>query len=264
MDSSTSLVLSGGAALGFSHVGVLKMLKDKNIHLGEIIGTSMGAIVASLYSMKFSESKNDKYIKKISDIFNWVNYSYWSVSIIDTKKIIKLLDEVFGNTLISETKIPLKIIATDFTSGKARCFNKDDSITIKEAVLASMAIPGVFPFQTINGVQYVDGYLSANLPVQFVDNDMKNIIASNVVNLKSAPCINDKSFSLFPKTSFLLNSQERSFRILISNQTDEYIKRIKNKNLILIEPLLKDYKTFHFGKVEDLISIGYKEAVKYF
>ena len=145
-----TLVLSGGGALGIAHLNVLRQLNDNNLQPKEIIGTSMGAILGSCYALNYSDKEIYQFIESFSSIFKWGKISFSHGSLLSTDKIAELFEVLFGNKKISDTPIDLKIVATDFNTGKAKVFDKKTNISIKDAVLASMAIPGIFPPVKIN------------------------------------------------------------------------------------------------------------------
>ncbi len=151
---------------------------------------------------------------------------------------------------MKDTKIPLKIIATNIVDGTIKVFSSSDDIKIKDAVLASMAIPGIFEEKEINEVIYNDGFLCENLGINQAIHE--NILAVDVLGknsfLKQMP-------GNFFKTSNVLEMFEKSMRILIYNQTKNILKYSK-KNIYLIEPDTKRHKTFHFHKYKELRELG--------
>jgi NTE family protein len=254
-----SIVLSGGGALGLAHIGVMDILKKREeIEIKEIIGTSMGAIIAAIYAAKKENKKEE--IKSISEVLKWIKYDYTTRHLIKTDKIELILKKVFQEMKINETEIDLKIVATNFEEGTSYCFDKNTNITIVDAILTSMAIPGIFPEKEINGIKYVDGYLTSNLPVKYAKE--KNIITSNVIHIKNIKEIKEKVF--FKKTNNLLKTQEKAFKILILNQEKEEIRESLKKGHIIkeLEPDINEYKTFQFNKMDELIIKGAEEALK--
>jgi NTE family protein len=133
-------------------------------------------------------------------------------------------------------------------------FNKKNDVKVVDAVLASMAVPAVFPPREIDGKLYVDGYLSSNLPLTSVNNDFLNII----VNVTGKNSFKKYSVEKLKELSIFSNL-ERSIRILIYNQTKKFLDEF-DKEFILIEPDVSEYKTSHFHKFKEIKEIGYKTA----
>ena len=245
-----SLVLSGGGALGIAHLGVLSELEKHELLPSEIVGTSIGAIIGACIAVGMKEKEIYSLIVAFSNIFNWVKFSFGGNALIKTHKIDTILKSIFKEKKIKDAIIPLKIIATNILNGDMKVFTSSDDIMIKDAVLASMAIPGVFEEQDINGIIYSDGFLCENLGInQAIYHD---VIAIDVLGSNSfATQMPDNFF----KANNILDMFEKSMRILIYNQTKQSLKNT-TKNILLIEPNTKAFKTFHFHKHKELRELG--------
>lgn len=245
-----SLVLSGGGALGIAHLGVIEDLEKNNIFPSEIIGTSMGGIIGACVAIGLKEKDIFKLFEEFSNLINWVKFSFRGNSLIKSDKLDIIFSDIFGNLRMKDTKIPLKLIATDLLSGEAKIFSKKDNILIKDALLATMAIPGIFEEQTINGKIYVDGFLCENLGVTQAKS--KNILAIDVLGINS---FEHELPNNFIKTKNIMDMFEKSLRLLMYNQTKSHLKNSK-KQIYLIEPNTKEFKTFHFHKYKKIKKLG--------
>jgi len=248
-----SLVLSGGSALGLAHLGVVKYIQFNNIFIDEVIGTSMGAIVSALYA---TNSLNETIENDVSSLSKWLSYNFLSKNFIETNRIEKLLVNALGEKTFNDTDIDLKIIATSVETGESICFSKDNNCLIKDAVLASMAIPGVFPVKNIDNKGYIDGFVSENLPVSYAEG--KVIFAVDVISENSLDEIKTNTI-FFRKTRLALAVYERAIKLLILNQTKHNIekKRKTGVSLYHLKPNLKGYKNFDFSKKKEIEKIGY-------
>lgn len=249
-NNNFSLVLSGGGALGIAHLGIVHDLEKKDLQPIEIIGTSMGAVIGSCVAIGMKEKEIFSLFMKFSNILNIIKLSFSGNSIIKSQKIETILDDVFNNMKMQDTKIPLKIISTNLLNGQRKVFSSSDDIKIKTAILASIAIPGIFEEQNIENNTYADGFLCENLGMSQVT--CKDVIAVDVLGKNS---FENSLPSNFLKTNNVLEMFEKSMRILIYNQTKSLLKD-SNKNIYLIEPLTKDYKTYHFSKYEEIRKLG--------
>jgi NTE family protein len=245
-----SLVLSGGGALGIAELGVISDLEKEKIIPSEVIGTSMGSIIGACVAIDMREKDIYSLFIEFSNIFNWVKFSFFGNSIIQSEKIEKILNNIFHDMKMSETKIPLKIIATSILDGEIKVFSAEDDVKIKDAILASMAIPGIFEEKEIGGVIYSDGFLCQNLGIEQVEHN--TVLAIDVVGKNSFETQMPNNFF---KTSNVLEMFEKSIRIIIYNQTKTILSNSK-KNIYLIEPDTKEYKTFHFHKYKELRELG--------
>jgi len=256
INNKFNLVLSGGGALGYAHVGVIERLYQHSLTPLEVVGTSMGAIVAGVYSLGFSQDKFITLFDEFSNIFKWLRVSFSNSSIIDSRKIYKILTEVFEDRVMKDTIIPLKIIASNFDTGEIKVFDKNDDIFIRDAILASMSIPAVFRQVEIDNEFYADGYISANLPINYVLNQDIETLAVDVMSSNSIDKFVKDDYRFFGHTKSIINTLERTVRLMTINQTKDAIKIYRGK-LILIEPKLSNYKTASFHKYKEIKDIGY-------
>ncbi len=255
-----SLVLSGGSALGLAHIGTIRFLEENNLQPSEIIGTSIGSVIGALYAIGDTSHTIKEKLEglKVSDLFE-VKYFQGRI---EYKKVKILLKKTFQNKKMSDTRIPLKIITTNIKNGKKRIFTEKDNIKIYDAILASIAIPGVLTAKRIRRDFFIDGCVSSNLPIEVAN--PKNIkLAVDVINKKT------KNYHYHnPKKGFL-NNLITKFTVLknvsryyIKNQTETKIPTISK--LILIEPNLKRFNSYRLTNYKKIAKTGYVETKKYF
>jgi NTE family protein len=245
-----SLVLSGGGALGIAHLGVLHDLEQQHVVPGEIVGTSMGGIIGACMAIGMKEKEIHAYISRFAGFFNWIQFSFSGNAVVENDKIAKIFDTIFEERKMRDTKIPLKLIATNLHSGDKKVFTASDDVYIKDAVLATMAIPGIFEEHRIGGTVYVDGFLCENLGINEAAFD--HVLAVDVLG-KNA--FDGDMPDNFLKTMNVLEMFEKSIRLLIYNQSRSHIRH-STRNITLIEPETKAYKTFYFHKTEQIRALG--------
>jgi len=245
-----SLVLSGGGALGIAHLGVLHDLEQKALVPAELVGTSMGGIIAACMSIGMSEAEIYKEIKAFASVTKWIKFSFSGNAIVDNAKIEAIFSRLFGEKKMADTQIPLKLIATNLLNGHKRVFTAQDDVYIKDAILATMAIPGVFDEHLIEGEVYGDGFLCENLGVN--ETTHTNVLAVDVLGENAfEKALPDNFF----KTANVLEMFEKSMRLLIYNQSQTHIRN-SNKHIYLIEPVTREYTTFSFHKHEEIRTLG--------
>lgn len=242
-----ALVLSGGASLGFAHVGVIKLLEENGIKPDIITGTSAGALIGGAYAMgmpidEMEEKILDFHRNKIMDL-KFVPFLGDSVLI--SKKIDKYLVSVFRNFKIEDSKIKFVATAVDMEKGKIKYFKRG---LMWHAIRASISVPGVFNPFTIGNSKYIDGGVMDNLPTTIAkDLGADIIIAVNVIDYENA--------LLEPRT--LIHSL---FNAITLSQKE--IVRIKTKADLILNIKLKDVGMFAFKKEESIKSIqeGYLQS----
>jgi len=245
-----TLVLSGGGALGIAHLGVLHDLEKEQLVPREIVGTSMGGIIGACLSVGLKEEEIYEHIKSFAGILNWIKFSFSGNAVVDNEKVAKIFDGIFQDKKMKDTTIPLKLIATNLLNGDKKVFDASDDVYIKDAVLCTMAIPGVFEEHVIEGETYGDGFLCENLGIG--EASLNTLLAVDVLG-KNA--FEETMPDNFFKTANVLEMFERSIRLLIYNQSKTHIVN-SGKDVYLIEPETKGYKTFQFHKYEEIRDLG--------
>ncbi len=175
------LVLGAGAARGFAHIGVLKVLDEEKIPIDFIAGTSIGALIGAIYASGISAKEMEEIVlnldrRKTTSFFTpTIPYS----GLVEGKRITEFMKSIIGNPNIEDLKIPFATIATDVMSGREVIMTKGSTV---EAVRASISIPGIFTPFKVNGDFLIDGGLVNPLPVNRVhDMGADFIIAVNVL-----------------------------------------------------------------------------------
>jgi len=170
-----SLVLSGGGARGYTHIGVIEELKKEGFEITSIAGTSMGAVIGGAEACgKLDEYKDWVTSLDFLDIFKFLKSPFK----LDGDKIFGKIKELAGDYNIEELPVKFTSVATDLTKKKEIWFQNGDLWT---AVKASSAIPGVFDPVIINGRTLVDGGVLNLMPIAPVMSDMSDLIIA--VNL---------------------------------------------------------------------------------
>ena len=158
-----ALALGGGAALGWSHIGVLQVLEEEGIAVGAIAGTSIGALAALSYA-----SGRLKALEEVAMAFTRRNFlSYFDIrpsagALIGGARIEALLREHFGDLRLEDLPLPTALVASDLASvGEVR-LRQGQAVP---AVRASMALPGIFRPVEVEGRWMVDGGCFAVVPL---------------------------------------------------------------------------------------------------
>jgi NTE family protein len=253
-----SLCLGWWAARWLAHIWVLKYLEENNIECDEISWTSMWAIIWACYAiwMNFDEitifAKNINILKMID-----LNFKKW---ILNWNKVYKVLYEKFWDKKIEDCNKKLYIIATNINTWEKTIFNK---WKIVDVLRASFSLPSVFTPYQIWEEEYVDWWITCNLPIEVLK--WKNIIAvSALKNINWKLKMTNKFFWFnLPKTFFEITYQILHKTVLIMMAQNENLSiNTKWKKIILIKPDFWDLDYYSFNKVEEMIDVWYKEAKK--
>jgi NTE family protein len=156
------LALGGGAARGFAHIGVIKVLEAQGIVPDVVVGTSAGAVVGALYASGNSGFE----IQKLAHRLDESKISDWSMpdrGVLKGEALQKFVNDAVAQRPLEKMKTPFAVVATDLNSGERILFRTGNT---GMAVRASATVPGIFRPVLINGHEYVDGGLSSLVPVR--------------------------------------------------------------------------------------------------
>jgi NTE family protein len=234
------LVLSGGGARGFAHLGVIEALNEAGIFPDVISGTSAGAIIGVLYA----DGHTPKEILKLMNGGSRLDFMRPALpreGLLQINGIIKILKTSLHSKNFNELKIPLYVTATDLNNGKAVYFSEGD---LFDPVIASASIPVVFQPVKIDNISYVDGGILDNLPLRPIENKCRILIGSFV-----------NPVGYMEKISGLINIAERTFMLSMSKEISEKSKKF---DLFIAPPELRKYKILDPEKANELFEIGYK------
>jgi len=160
---SVGLVLSGGGARAYSHIGVMRALSETGIPIDFTGGTSMGGVIAASYALGWSL---DEIERRIQDAFVKTNplsdYHLPVVALLKGMRVRERLREHFGDVDIETMRLPFFCVSTNLTQGAPRVHT---SGLLRTALRASISLPGILPPVVCDGQVLVDGAVMNNLPI---------------------------------------------------------------------------------------------------
>ncbi len=269
------IALGGGAARGLAHIGVLKALEKDGLSVDAVAGTSMGAIVGGYYAafsditkletdlMNFvrnGEFKNKKldflrqkqsdntFVRGVSNFLKrgvYFGSSLFSSSFVSVEDFTANINSVIPDIDIRDMKLDFAAIAVDLSNSKAKLFTKG---SLRKAVMASSAIPGLFPPVEIDGSRYIDGGWAEVIPVSpLSDMSCDFIIAVDVSydSIEAGPF--EKGVEIMTRSARI---KSRSMANLCVRNAD-----------IVVKVNVEDIDWADFDRIEELIDRG-QEAVR--
>lgn len=277
------LVLSGGGAKGLTHIGIIRALEENNIPIDYVAGTSMGAIVGSLYAMGYSPDDMERIIKS-DDFKRWYTgdieekYVYYfkknpptpefinirvslknplhkmktqilPSSVVNPLQMNLAFVELFGQATAScrndfnKLFIPFRCVASDVYNKRPIIFSRGD---LGDAVRASMSFPAMFKPIEIDSVLAYDGGIYNNFPVNVMVEDFHpDIIIGSVVSSNPGK----------PKEGDLIGQLES----MIMQKTDY---TLPDSLGILMTFKYDDVNLMDFDRFDELHDIGYERAIQ--
>jgi len=243
-EPKVALVLGGGSAKGFAHVGVIRVLEQEKIPIHMIVGTSVGSLIGGLYA-----SNPDSFQ------LEWTAFKIDRGEILDFSIVYSKLGPVQGVRLesfveqnakvkkIEETKIPFWPVATDLNTGETVVLEKG---SLSRAIRASCSIPGVFVPVTFDKRTLVDGGITNN-------------VACDIAKAKGADIIIAVNLQKDVK-----NSQIDSVIDIIAQSITIMMRETSKAKLasadVVIEPELKGISLFDFSQKKVVMEEGIKAA----
>ncbi|WP_276368503.1 patatin-like phospholipase family protein [Chryseolinea sp. H1M3-3] len=278
------LVLSGGAAKGLAHVGVLKALEENEIPVDYIVGTSMGGIIGGCYAAGMSPDEIEQMV--LSEHFlRWINglpetgYNYYYHRSDETPQFLKLnlaLDSTlnfrFNSSIASDVSlnfalaekmaqasvisnnnfdslfVPLRVIAADIFTQSEVVISKG---LLSDALRATQTVPFFYNPIRVDGKYLFDGGVYNNFPVDVAAREFKPDVLIGV-NVSS------KIYDEYPYD----NDEKlisRSLLLLLLDKSDP--SQIPDRG-IYIQPNLKGFTSFDFGRAKSLIDSGYAQTIR--
>jgi NTE family protein len=157
------LVLSGGGARGFAHIGIVKALREADIPIDLVGGTSMGAILGAGVSLCWTiDELTDRFREAFVDGKPLRDYTLPFVSLVSGRKVTRLLQRAFGDVTIEDLPLDFFCVSSNLTTGHSEVHRRGE---LWRWLRASVAIPGVLPPVVHKGELLVDGGTMNNLPV---------------------------------------------------------------------------------------------------
>jgi len=148
-----ALVLGAGAAKGFAHIGVLKVLESQRVPIHLVVGTSSGSFVGSLYAYGFDSYTLQK-IALSMDKSDVAELTLPDNGFLKGERVRDFINRMLRNTIIEKLRVPFYAVATNIKTGDETVFATGNT---GMAVQASCAVPGVFQPASFSGSTYVDG-----------------------------------------------------------------------------------------------------------
>lgn len=157
-----TLALGGGGSKGNAHIGVLRRLEREGFKINAVSGTSFGGLVAVFYALGYSPDEIIEMFDAVDQTQLYGHAPNDGPSLIGLAGATKWLDNIIGNRTFGDLKIPCILTAADLKSGREILLSEGPLV---ESILATIAIPGIFPARQIGDWELVDGGTLDPVPV---------------------------------------------------------------------------------------------------
>ena len=276
MKKNVTLVLSGGGARGFAHIGAIEEIESRGFSINSVAGTSMGALIGGVYaSGKLNEFKEWAYNLDKQEIFKLIDFSFSAQGLIKGDRVLRAMKKFIPDVDIRDLKIKYTATAFDLAQNKEIVFREG---SLYNAIRASISIPTVFtPVFNGNSV-FVDGGVVNNIPINnairikndvliavYVNADIP-VYHINISEKRKRQNVYIQKINTFRKSLYKSNSTDQRKKFHYFNLINDTIAVMTNhlaktmiKNTppdIFIEISQKSCGTFDFYRAEELVEIG--------
>lgn len=239
-----AIALSGGAAWGIAHIGVLQVLESEGVSVDSVTGTSAGSLVGALWAGGITAHRMEELLEGI----NWSTFGrlvFPKLGLFDSSLLEDFVEEHLGtDRTFEELNKPLAVVAADLYSGTQVVI---DSGSVAKAVRASCAIPMVFTPVEYEDMLLVDGGLVNNLPVSAAKERKADIVIA--VNLREETISPDHVTNQWEVGIRALNIMHNRATLLEAQRSD-----------VLISPRVSDISPSSFKDNARLLERGRQAA----
>ncbi|MGD7043573.1 patatin-like phospholipase family protein [Jeotgalibacillus proteolyticus] len=244
MEPKIGLALGSGGARGFAHLGVLKVLRDENIPVHMVAGSSMGSLVGAMYCA--GHELEDLY--RLAHTFRskfFVDLTIPRMGFISGEKVKQFIKLFTHQKHIEDLDIPLSIVATDIVKAERVVFTKGP---VDVAVRSSISVPGIFVPEKVDGRLLVDGGVIDRVPSSVVrDMGADVVIGVDVSQVKRNAEIST-IYDVIMQSIDILQSEVLRYKLSTAD--------------VLMSPKVEQFGGKTFQQAADIILLGEEEARK--
>jgi len=265
-----NIALGGGGAKGNAHLGVLRVLEKEGFEIQAVAGTSFGGIVAVFYALGYSPDEIETLFTSLDQQQLYGYGSDEGPSLLGLAGATKWLKDTLGNRTFDDLKIPCVLISADLKSGNEITLDKGPLV---DAILATIAIPGIFPAKRIGDFELVDGgalnpvpvsplrIISPNIPVVAVVLSTPLGVPAQPWNIPLPEYVPQTLINRLSQNRYsqALNVFLRSLDMVIRAVT-EYRLQV-DKPEVVIRPKVSEIDILERVNVPDVVKLG-EEAAK--
>jgi len=270
------IVLSGGGARGYAHLGVQRLIEEQDMDIDYIGGSSMGGLLGASMAM----GRNYADIEALSATFAskkaLFDYTLPIVALMKSMKLSNFCREVYGDIHIEDLWVPFFCVSSNLADGREVLHDRG---LLWKVVRSTISIPGVFtPVPTANGDLLIDGAVLNTFPVDIMVERLGGkgkIIGVNVSHIPDQFCYYDFDTSLSGWSVLLSRLNPFSPRIRVPRIAETLLRSTDIKGIermnetkamldILIEPNVRSISLLDFKQYKKISEMGYEEACRVF
>jgi len=226
-----SLALGGGGSRGNAHLGVIRRLEQEGHQIRAVAGTSFGGVVAVMYAVGYSPDEIEERFSSLDQSKLYGHSSHDGPSLLGLAGATQVLGEWLGERTFKDLKLPCALTAVDIKLGREIILKQG---RLLEAVLATIALPGIFPARPLGDHQLVDGGVLDPVPVTVVRSLAPTLpVVAVVLTPMARPGMTIAQFPLpVPLPGALL---QRITNLRLAQALDVFLKSVDIGNRMITE-----------------------------
>jgi NTE family protein len=257
--NAVGVVFSGGGARGFAHIGVLERLEDAGVDIDRVGGCSAGALAAGMVALGWSAARiSDVCRAELVERKPFSDFTVPREGLIKGKRAAAMLERIFGDVHIEELSLPLFVVSADLSTGELMVHREG---LLREAVAASMSIPGFSPPVRLDGRLLVDGGLLDNFPTDVMrELDEGPVIGVDV--MRQFPIAEDADARRVARSlkdnigPGIISTLARAMVLGGRRRAEQN----RAETDLLISPDVHDIGLFDFERIDDAVAAGRRAA----
>lgn len=260
-----TLALGGGGAKGNSHIGVIRRLEQEGFHIKAIAGTSFGGLVAVFYSLGYTPDQIEEMFTALDQTGLFGHAPNDGSSLLGLAGATTWLKEIIGDRTFNDLRLPCILTAADLNSGQKVLLSEGSLV---DAILATIALPGILPVRRIGDLELVDGgtldpvpvaaarSLAPKLPVIAV---VLTIEMGNPAQVWRLPLPESLPLQLIARVGRMRYGEALDVFLrsldMVTRAVTEYRLEVDNPDII-IRPLVSHIDTLDVVDVHEVVKIG--------
>ncbi len=259
-----TLVLSGGGLKGLAHIGVLRALEERGLVPSLVVGSSIGSLIGAAWAAGASVQQMARRAREVRrrDVFQVARADVafrrlLAPAVYRREPLETLVTSLVGGLTFRDLSRRLLVNTADLHSGMQVMWGLPGLLDarVADTVIASCALPGIFPPRVINGRAYVDGAVVENLPVRLAASLGEGPILA--VNVAATSVLRRME-----ETEGFAATYIRGLEIVMQTQIEGQLRDWKGPPLVLVQPKVEHISMFAFDHTEELMEAGYRATAQ--
>lgn len=260
----TVLVLGGGGMRGYCHIGVIRAIERLGLHVDEVVGTSMGAVMGALYAAGMDSRRIEEVASEITikdyfklNLLKFLVRGYRHASVYKGRTFQKFLRRWLPQTSFADLPRPFFCNALSLTTGKSRFFGLPgaDDVPLADAVYASACLPAVFEPLKIGEDHFIDGGMTETLALRLAQARKPDLVIGVDLSHRDLHAPTAYRASL-PHILF------QTYEVMGLALNEQNLHRYVDDRTVVIKPKVSHLGLLDMPDVTETVRLGEREALE--